>query len=340
MSVVPERPQITPPNVPFVSLSQTSAYFAAAHPAFFAGAFAAYQESARELRQDGTPEEILANVERHHEMDAATGEPSTFWQCSPVANARYVIRPYDSSGGVQESRDGRWWDVMVYTVQRGTHVHKRLVKARDHNQVGSYRAIAFLNRDGSLTRWNNSPLRNEDQLYAMAEVLVKVAAEDGGVADQQIVSDNYLPNSPQFKICYPEERCRVCNREVQTRNFCSLHSPGFVSYARDVSGNAVYPYDAIIEGWHRLAPYGETEQQYVQPLNDEGVVLTTRNHPFVVRGIDCGDLPTGVNFHSVQVMLEAMPAVPTAAERAAMQLRERLESFQPLRSEVDRRQIR
>lgn len=323
--------------------ARSAGAMARTYPAYFAN-FRFRPTSAEPVTFSYDLSELWAQARHESEADLHSSEPSFFWQTNSIPNFQTYMTILSDDG------ESALWELQVYTVSRGTNVSKRIVKARrctstaetngDPVPVNVFKAFAFLNRDGSITTWNSSPWRHQDDLHrATADLLrdrvVRMGRQPHAVGQSTFRILIAPGRGFSYSLANFRITCRVCNATVNggsgNSQFCNTHAP---APNRTLVGDSpVYTSDSIIYRWENAG------YRSAFPLDVEGVRMTANACNY--SGVSVRNLPIGVSFNELDSRLsdaherrERRVQARTEQRQAADQHRnELLSNFSPLLSE-------
>lgn len=154
--------------------------------------------------------------------DQESSDPAMFWQClEHIPNCTFDITFNGNLDALPERSSNRV-QMQIYTVMRGTHRGKRLVKARDiYSHI--YKAVGFLNRDRTFTPWSSSPWSEDEVLHnAIRSVLLRhdfLGRQSGTLYD--------VLDTPGITVRVEsvENTCHICNGvTLRPQMFCGMHA--------------------------------------------------------------------------------------------------------------------
>lgn len=218
------------------------------------------------VRQEvATPAQTMATllglVNQWRTEDEASSEPAHWWNCDSIPNASVLI-PFGSHGDLT---------LRIYTVQRGTHHGKRIIKVTQEGGNLARSAAGFLNCDGSFTPWNSSMWSGRDDVHAaIRSVLVTMANHP----DENVV--NGVECSSGLTISQIHYNCLICNGVTWSypdggrSRFCTEHMPAenLSVFGRSLPSRVVGDSTLIRNAVNRVAVAARNVSEATQGLRD------------------------------------------------------------------------
>jgi hypothetical protein len=197
----------------------------------------AFRQSGGDIQQTSITD--LAMFRMEEDFNHAPGAGAMAWEQLRIPNGTFQFRA-PTYGEI---------DIQIHTVQRGSLRGRRVVKVRDDQGPGGWRAIAFVSRAGNFQLWTRYLSLAEEPYTIAARAVVEAMRNTHGAGGGINVPSRSIASIPVVaQVSVTRRSCLICNdsmysdqvtvnggtRGMRTNYYCDNHLPAVTEVRRTI----------------------------------------------------------------------------------------------------------